>query len=298
MRAQRTIARSVTVSGTGIHTGAPAVVRLFAAPVNSGITFRRVDVPGAEAIPARLDEVVGTARGLILGRAVHIVTVEHLLSAARGLRIDNLLVEVDGEELPCGDGSAQIFVDALRDAGAVDQGAPLDPICLDAPVWASAPARMIAAFPSSQFGVTCVATADGTGLEPQIAEFFEDRDDYDHAIAPARTWGMASELASLRARGQARGASLATVLAIGPEGYINAPRFANELARHKVLDVIGDLMLLGRPLRAHVVAVRAGHDLHIALAREIAKKMRDARGAGAKGRRHETTVRDQGAGSH
>lgn len=272
---QRTIARPVTVSGTGLHSGLHTVAHLMPAAPDRGVAFRRLDIEGAPAIPARLGEVVATARGVVLGRQAPVATVEHLLSAARGLGIDNLTVELDGEELPCGDGSAQIFVEALTGAGAVDQDAPRRPIVLEQPVWASRRGSIIVAVPSPWLQVTYVATADGAALAPQMAQFHAGRDDYAVAIAPARTWGLAVEVEALRARGLARGASTATALVIGPDGFMNEPRFPDELARHKILDAIGDLSLLGRPLCAHVVAVRAGHSLHVALAHEIAQGLGD-----------------------
>ncbi|MDR7485860.1 MAG: UDP-3-O-acyl-N-acetylglucosamine deacetylase [Armatimonadota bacterium] len=271
--AQCTIARPVSLAGTGLHTGAPAVVRLSPAPVNAGVTFRRLDLADAPAVTACLDEVVATARGVVLGRRVRVATVEHLLSAARGLGIDNLAVEIEGEELPCGDGSAQLFVEAFDRAGVVAQEAPRRPIVLDAPVWVSSASSIIVAVPSSGLRITYVATADGASLAPQIAEFQEGVDSYARAIAPARTWGLAAEVEALRARGLARGASLATTLVIGPHGFMNEPRFPNEMARHKILDAVGDLALLGRPLCAHIVAVRAGHGLHVALANQIARRL-------------------------
>jgi UDP-3-O-acyl N-acetylglucosamine deacetylase len=268
---QRTIARPVEVAGEGIHTGVRSVARLLPAPASSGVSFRRVDLPGAPRLVASLDEVVATSRGVVLGRAARVATVEHLLSAVMGLGIDNLLVELDGEELPCGDGSARIFAEALEGAGAVKQDAPRCPIALAEPVWASDGARMIVAVPGPGLRITYVVTADGTPLEPQFADFDEARGSFAADIAPARTWGLAGEIDALRALGLARGASPFTVLALGPEGYVNTPRFSNELARHKILDAIGDLALLGRPLQAHIIAVRAGHSLHISLARAIAR---------------------------
>lgn len=270
---QRTIARPVLVAGEGIHTGARSVARLLPAPASSGVRFRRVDLPGAPPVAATLDQVVATSRGVVLGREARIATVEHLLSAAMGLGIDNLEIELDGEELPCGDGSAQIFAEALDRAGAVAQHAPRCPIALAEPVWAADGARMIAAVPGPGLRITYMVTADGAPLDPQLAEFDEAHDLFAAAIAPARTWGLAAEVDALRAGGLARGASQSNVLALGPDGYMNAPRFPNELARHKILDVIGDLALLGRPLRAHVIAVRAGHGLHVSLARAIAAQV-------------------------
>lgn len=281
--AQRTIAQTVRISGIGLHSGATSSVRLLPAPPDQGVVFARVDVTNAPPIPARLSEVVTTERGVTLGRRIRVATVEHLLSAARGLGIDNLTAEVDGEELPCGDGSGLIFTDALKQAGALEQEAPRRPIVLDAPMWASGGRSLIVAVPAPGFQVTYLATADGTPVPAQVAEFNAESDDFAATIAPARTWGLAAEADTLRARGLAHGASLATALVIGPEGYLNAPRFANELARHKILDAIGDMALLGRPLLAHLVAVRAGHSLHVALAREIARAVSPRADGGASG---------------
>jgi UDP-3-O-[3-hydroxymyristoyl] N-acetylglucosamine deacetylase len=270
---QRTIARPVTVAGVGLHTGETSAARLLPAPAGEGVTFKRLDLPGTACVSATLEEVIATSRGVVLGHEVRVATVEHLLSAARGVGIDNLRVELEAEELPCGDGSAQIFIDAFERAGIVEQEAPQHPITLEAPVWAAQGTSMIVAVPGAGLRVTYLVTADGAALAPQIAEFREGDDVYSKAIAPARTWGLAAEVEALRARGLARGASLATTLVIGPDGFVNEPRFPNELARHKILDAIGDLALLRRPLHAHVVAVRAGHGLHVALAREIAVRL-------------------------
>ena len=273
VESQRTLAGPVTVSGIGLHSGAHAVARLLPGPPDHGVVFRRVDLADRPIVRAQLSEVVATAFGVVLGQRARVATVEHLLSAARGVGVDNLMVELHGEEVPCGDGSAQVFVEAFQEAGIVDQGVPRSYITLDATLTVGDGGSLIAAVPSSRFHVTCVATVDRTSLPPQIAEYDPQTDDYAAAIAPARTWGLREDEATLKARGLARGASLATALIIGPDGFLNPPRFPNELARHKILDAVGDLALLGRPLRAHVVAVRSGHNLHVSLAREIARRL-------------------------
>lgn len=270
---QRTISRPVTVEGIGLHSGAHVVARLLPAAPGSGVVFRRADLPEAPLIPARLNEVVETSFGVVLGRHARVATVEHFLSAAQGMGVDNLTVELLGEEMPCGDGSARIFVDAFKDVGVVDQDVPRVPITLDSTLTVGDGTSLIAAVPSWRFHITCVATVDRTSLPPQIADFDSYTDDYAATIAPARTWGLLEDASALKARGLARGASLATVVVIGPEGFVNPQRFPNELARHKILDAVGDLALLGRPLRAHIVAVRAGHGLHVALARKIARHL-------------------------
>ncbi len=276
---QRTITQAVTVAGTGLHSGEHATVRLLPAPPSSGITFRRTDRPGLPPVRASLDEVVATDRSVVLGEGARIATVEHLMSAARGLGVDNLTVELEGGELPCGDGSATIYVEALLRGGLVEQDAPRSPIVVGSTAWAESGPCIVAAFPSDEFRVTYVATVDGTAMAPQIAQFRSATEEYASQIAPARTWGRASDADSLRARGLALGASLSTALVIGPDGFVNEPRFPNEMARHKVLDIMGDLALLGRPLLGHIVAVRGGHALHIALAREIAARFGGADGA-------------------
>lgn len=270
---QRTLGGPVTVAGIGLHSGAHSVARLLPAPPDHGVVFRRVDLPDAPVVPARVSEVVDTAFAVVLGQRARVATVEHLLSAARGVGVDNLLVELHGEEMPCGDGSARVYVDAFWEAGIVDQDAPRTYITLDTTLMVADGPSLIAAVPSPRFHVTCVATVDRTSLPPQIAEYDPQVDDFASAVAPARTWGLSSDEAALKAKGLARGASVATVLLIGPDGFVNPPRFSNEMARHKILDAVGDLALLGRPLQAHVVAVRSGHRLHIALAREIAGRL-------------------------
>ncbi|MDR7455602.1 MAG: UDP-3-O-acyl-N-acetylglucosamine deacetylase, partial [Armatimonadota bacterium] len=150
---QRTIARPVEIAGTGLHTGARTAARLRPAAPDEGIRFHRADLPDAPAVRAGLDDVVATARGVVLGRGARVATVEHLLSATRGLGVDNLVVEVDGEELPCGDGSAVVFVDALRTAGLVEQDAARRPIVLDAPVWVSSGSSIIVALPAPRLRV-------------------------------------------------------------------------------------------------------------------------------------------------
>ena len=277
MTAQRTITRAVHLSGIGLHTGGPVSFRMLPAPPDHGVSFSRVDAAQAPAIPARLSEVVATDRGVVLGHTMRVATVEHLLAAAHGLGIDNLTVEVNGEELPCGDGSGLIFTDALVQAGAVEQDAPRHPIAITAPLWTIRERSLVVAIPAPQLRVTVLATVEGTSIPAQVAEFDAGIDDFIAAVASARTWGFAAEVEALRARGLARGASLENVLVIGPDGYLNEPRFSNEVARHKVLDLIGDLALLGRPLHAHLVAIRSGHGLHIALARSIAESADAAR---------------------
>ncbi|MBI3975729.1 MAG: UDP-3-O-[3-hydroxymyristoyl] N-acetylglucosamine deacetylase [Armatimonadetes bacterium] len=272
---QRTIRQTVTLDGVGLHTGAPVQVRLEAAAPGSGIVFVRRDRPGTAPIAAVVDAVSDTRRGVTLGggEGVTVATVEHLLSAAAGLGIDNLRVDLDGPELPALDGSAAGFVRALEEAGAVEQKVAARVIVLGVTEVAEGRGRA-GTRPAEEFRVTYTVDLPAP-LGEQSAS--AGLDAYHEAVAPARTWGFAEEGAALRARGLARGAGLENVLVIGPGGYLTPPRFPDEPARHKILDVIGDLALLGARLRGHVEVAYGGHALHLALAREIVRRWGETR---------------------
>jgi len=267
---QRTIERPATLAGIGIHTNRPSTVACRPAPVDAGIVFARLDLPGAPAVRASALEVVDTHRGVTLGRSGGVRTVEHLLAAAAGLGVTNLRVEVRGEELPILDGSAAPYVEALRSAGVVDQGARLRVAAPSQPQWLARDSAWILAVPADRLRVTYIVPLLQTRLGTQVADFDAARDRFAEQIAPARTWGFADELEALRRAGLALGASAGNALGIARDGYLSPPRFPNEPARHKVLDLIGDLALIGAPLQAHVIACGAGHALHLELARRIA----------------------------
>lgn len=272
---QRTVRRPVDLAGIGLHTGRPVRVRLGPAPPHTGIRFRRVDLPGAPEVRADLAAVQATARGVTLGTAPEaaVATVEHLLSAAAGLDVDNLLCEVDGPELPALDGSARGFVEALRAAEPVEQEASAAVIEVGEATVAHG-AGLARSAPGPALEVTYVVDLPAP-LGRQVARYGPGVS-YAEAIAPARTWGFAEEAAALRARGLAHGASPDNVLVLGPEGYLTPPRFPDEPARHKLLDLLGDLALLGARLRGRIEVERGGHALHLTLARAIAR-----RGAGS-----------------
>lgn len=257
------------VAGIGLHSGKMAEVACAPASPHAGIVFVRRDLPVAVPIPARLDAVRDTHRGVTLGSTAVIRTVEHLLAAAAGLGISNLRVEVHGEELPALDGSAMPYVDLLAEAGVKEQPADWPVQQLHAPVWVGGSSAWVLAVPAETLRITYIVPTGHARLGTQIADFDARRDRFAEQIAPARTWGFLEDLQELQVAGLALGASTANALGIGPQGYLTPPRFPEEPARHKVLDLIGDLSLLGRPLAAHIIAMGAGHALHIALARQI-----------------------------
>ncbi len=265
---QQTIAAPVTVRGTGLHTGRGIEMTMRPAPEDAGIVFYRSDC-GAVAIPAILSAVTSTANCVALGGSAGVQTVEHLLSAAWALGVDNLDVALSGGEVPGMDGSALPFVRALRTAGLRRQGAPRRLLSVREPAWAESGGGWAVALPAARFAATCVVSLDPPGPGDQAATYDPARDPYEETIAPARTWGYERDAEALRARGLALGASLENTLVIGGTGFRNAPRFPNEPARHKLLDLLGDLALLGRAVAGTVIAVRSGHGLHVALARAL-----------------------------
>lgn len=265
---QGTISGTVRLAGIGIHTGRLQEMVLRPAPPGTGIRFRR-PLEGSPTIPATLDAVTGTDGRVTLGGEDGVQTVEHLLSAAWAAGVDNMDVELTGGELPSMDGSALPFVRALRDAGVRPQEAMRPVLQVRRPTWAGAVGSWAVALPAPRFGVACVVTLGAPRMEDQAATYDPAQDRYEEVIAPARTWGYEREAEALHARGLALGASLENTLVIGGTGYLNAPRFPNEAARHKILDLLGDLALLGRDIQGYVIAVRAGHSLHVALARAL-----------------------------
>ncbi len=267
---QRTIRQPVTRSGIGIHTGTSATIVCQPAPVGTGIVFVRADLPAAPEIRATLDAVSDTRRGVTLGGRTPVRTIEHLLAAVAGAGVSNLRVEVHGEELPILDGSAAPYVEALAEAGIVDQGGQRPLHTLDGPVWVVKDTAWVLAVPADHLRITYVVPLPATRLGTQVVDFDLSRHQFADEIAPSRTWGFAHELQALRQAGLARGASAANALAIGPEGYLSPPRFPDEPARHKVLDLLGDLMLAECVVHVHIIACGAGHTLHIELAARLA----------------------------
>ncbi len=268
---QRTIRQAATLKGIGVHTGAAVRVRIQGAAPGSGIVFFRRDVREGTAIRAALEAVRSTQRGITLGDGVTVLSVEHLMAAAAGLGIDNLHVDVEGPELPALDGSAAGYAAALVEAGILEQEVTARVIELgEAEVTVGggrAKTRRAAGFRASYV----VDLPPPLGRQAATAELA----DFRTAIAPARTWGFADEAEALHAAGLARGAGLDNVLVIGAAGYLTPPRFSDEPARHKILDLVGDLALLGVRLQGDVEVERGGHALHLALAREIARRWGD-----------------------
>ncbi|WP_081972556.1 UDP-3-O-acyl-N-acetylglucosamine deacetylase [Leptolyngbya sp. KIOST-1] len=271
--AQATLARAVERRGVGLHSGATTVVTLHPAQAGQGRYFVRTDQPGHPVVPVSLESVNPTLLSTELRQGeASVRTVEHLLAALVGLGIDNVRVEITGPEVPLLDGSALGWVEALEQAGRQLQAQPRAVAQLSQPVTVTHGDAFVAAFPAPAlrftYGIDFEVAAIGNqwfswayGGEPFGPEGFAT------TVAPARTFGLAHQVDQLRASGLIQGGSLDNALVCGEQGWLNPPlRFDNEPARHKMLDLIGDLSLLGGLPMAHIVAYKASHRLHGELA--------------------------------
>lgn len=270
MRAQSTLSRPLRISGVGLHTGRHVDVLLSPAPPDHGVVFYRSDVD--RFIPALIEEAGALDHATTLGPRGHeVATVEHLLSAAIGLGLDNLLVEVNGPEVPVLDGSALPWVNAIRHAGLVRQAAPIRPFMPTRALTLTGPGgKRIEVRPARELRITYTIDFAHPAVGRQSITVVPTPDSYARHLAPARTFGFLAEYEALKAHGLARGASMTNCIVIGAEGVENgALRFPDEFVRHKALDLVGDLALVGRPLLAHVIVQRGGHALHAQLARAL-----------------------------
>ncbi len=299
---QRTINSPVSCTGRGLHTGVESTVTFIPATENSGIRFLRKDVENCPEIKADIDHVVDISRGTTIEQAgIRIHTVEHVLSAVSGLRIDNVLIELTAKEPPVMDGSSKPFVDVLLETGFKEQSAPREILEIDRGVAYSDPERGvdIHVLPSDRFRVTFMVDYKLPSLGTQYTAVYNMERDYPEQIAPARTFCFLSEIESLKEQGLIQGGKLDNAVVIvdktiqkteverlrslfgikeeiilGANGILNGKvlRFPNEPVRHKALDLIGDLALLGMSIKGHVIAARSGHAANVELVKKIRKE--------------------------
>jgi UDP-3-O-[3-hydroxymyristoyl] N-acetylglucosamine deacetylase/3-hydroxyacyl-[acyl-carrier-protein] dehydratase len=298
---QMTIKKPVSMSGVGLHTGAKTIMTFKPAPENYGIRFRRIDLKESTEIPADVDHVIDLTRGTTLGIGeARVHTVEHVLAAIAGLQVDNLLVELDNVEPPIGDGSSKPFVDMLLEAGLEDQEAPKDYLIIDQVVHYQDPNRgvEIVALPTDDFRVTVMIDYNNPALGSQHTGLFNLEKEFVSEFSSARTFCFLHEVEMLRDQGLIMGGNLDNAIVIvdrelsddeirklskklgidqsvilGSNGVLNNKNlhYRNEPARHKLLDMIGDLALIGAPLKAQILAARPGHAANIEFARKVRK---------------------------
>jgi UDP-3-O-[3-hydroxymyristoyl] N-acetylglucosamine deacetylase len=266
---RRTLRASVSCTGTGLHSGHSARLTLHPAPAGHGIRFVRTDL-GVE-IPASLECLDGVEYATTLSKdGASVGTVEHLLSALYAIGVDDARVDVDGPEVPILDGSAAPFVLLIHEAGVRACTEPRAAITVLRPVEVHVAGKWARLLPASALSVSYTIAFDHPLLRRQAIEMDVTLESFVEQIAPARTFGFLSEVEALQRQGLARGGSLDNAIVIGEAAILNESlRFPDEFVRHKVLDAIGDLALLGHPLVARLEAYKAGHAVHVALAREL-----------------------------
>ncbi len=276
MDAQRTLKRSITCAGIGLHSGRKVTLSLKPAPANSGIRFRRTDLGGFE-IPARAGYVgaVSYATQLRSGEAT-VETVEHLLAALVSSRIDNAIIELNTREVPIMDGSSAPFIYLVQEAGVKVLSDGRKYLKMVRPVTLSKGDKQIALYPSDQFKISYSISYDHPLLRHQSRALTITEHSFAEEIAPARTFTFLKEVEMLRQNGLALGGSLDNAIVIGDTGVLNSSlRFEDEFVRHKILDLVGDLALVGYPIVGHAVVHRGGHALHTAMAARLLEE-RDA----------------------
>ncbi|HTX59784.1 MAG TPA: UDP-3-O-acyl-N-acetylglucosamine deacetylase [Verrucomicrobiae bacterium] len=265
---QATLRRPWRFEGVGLHTGQNARVEVRPAAPNSGLTF----VLGSVRVPATAEYVTDTSRATALGRdGATVSTTEHLLSALFAMGVSNADVHVEGPEIPVRDGSSAEFAQAIAEIGLDEQPARRTTLSVAAPFVAQSGDRLVAVLPSHEFRVRFVADF-AAPIGTQYYALVVQPQGYREEIAAARTFGYLHEVEALRARGLALGGSLDNALVFAPEGPLQPLRWPNEVVRHKILDLIGDLALLGAWPLCEIVAIKSGHELHAIVTRALRKR--------------------------
>lgn len=268
---EKTIQNEVSCSGIGLHSGEKIHLRLIPAPEGSGILFSRADLGGIR-IPANAAHVVSTHLSTTIGvEGATVQTIEHLLAAIAAFGIDNLIVELDGPEVPILDGSAAPFAELLSRAGLVHQKKARRVVQLIEPITVMEKGKRITIHPSSTFEISYKIQFDHPLIASQSYDYRHSWQAFMAEIAPARTFGFLKDVQMLQSMGLARGGSLENAVVIGEDQVLNEEglRFSDEFVRHKILDLIGDLSLLGMPILGRIEAVCSGHMLHARLIKEI-----------------------------
>ncbi|TMQ62652.1 MAG: bifunctional UDP-3-O-[3-hydroxymyristoyl] N-acetylglucosamine deacetylase/3-hydroxyacyl-ACP dehydratase [Candidatus Eisenbacteria bacterium] len=293
---QRTIAKPISFEGVGLHTGQPCRVEFRPAPADSGIRFVRLDLPGAPEIPVSpryaCADTEEMRRTILKSGDAEVHTVEHILAAAAGLEIDNLVIALTSKEpAEPRDGSAAPYVRMFQEAGLVDQHVPRRYFRVSEPVRYEENGVVLVGLPHDGLRITFTIEYDDAYLGTQHATYDIDRDVFIREIAPARTFVLQRDVDALRARGMILGGTLQNAVVVQPTGILNQEplRFDNEFVRHKILDFIGDLYLLGRPALGHFVSIKSGHATNVRFVQRLAaterpeKAGRAGKGNGARG---------------
>jgi UDP-3-O-[3-hydroxymyristoyl] N-acetylglucosamine deacetylase / 3-hydroxyacyl-[acyl-carrier-protein] dehydratase len=272
MAKQRTIGKECIYSGIGLHTGSKTTIKFKPAPEDYGVRFVRIDMPNNPEIIANINNVVGVTRGTTLANGeARVHTVEHIMASFHALGIDNVIVEIDANEPPVADGSAFPFVEILKEAGIIEQTKEKEYITIKEPIKFQDKDAELIILPSDEFKISCTISYNHPILETQFLSFTLAEDAFCNEIAPARTFCFDYEIECMQREGLAKGGSLDNAIVIGATKIHNKTnlRFKDEFVRHKILDLIGDLFLLGKPIKGHVIAVKCGHSVNVEFATKI-----------------------------
>ncbi|MCX7926751.1 MAG: bifunctional UDP-3-O-[3-hydroxymyristoyl] N-acetylglucosamine deacetylase/3-hydroxyacyl-ACP dehydratase [Candidatus Omnitrophica bacterium] len=274
MQKQRTIAKPANLSGVGLHSGEKVNLSFKPAPINSGIIFERTDLAGCPTIKVSVDNLKpkeGSLRYSCLEKDdIKIYTIEHLLAALNGLGIDNLIIQIDAEEVPGLDGSSRQFVEVLEEATIIEQDAPRFWYTLAEALFVQDNGASLVALPSDELKISYTLDYNHPYIAKDFMQIVVTEKTFKEQLASARTFCLAEEVEVLRSKGLGKGANYINTLVVGEQGIIkNKLRFENEFVRHKIMDLLGDLYLLGSPLKAHIIALRSGHSLNLKLVQKI-----------------------------
>ena len=272
MQRERTLASRVVYDGIGLHSGKPVHIEIAPAPPRTGIQFARIDLPEALPVAATAANVTATLRATtIAAGTLKFFTIEHLMSALHVSGVDNCLVLLNAEEPPVVDGSARTFFRLIAEAGTVEQDAERRVTVIDRVYRVDDGSHFVMALPYDGLRVSFTSLNEHPLIGVQYYDIEVTPESYGKEIAPARTIAYEKEVAALQANGLGLGGSLETVIVYNDEGWMNPLNFPNELVRHKILDVLGDIRLAG-VIRGHIIAVASGHALNTALAKQIAEE--------------------------
>lgn len=272
-RRQRTLRSKVSFSGIGIHTGQEVSMSFSPAKEGSGILFKRVDLPGQPIIPATIEYVCENSRNTTLGiKDIKIYTVEHVLAAIRAYDIDNLCIEINGIEPPVGNGSSDVFVKMIEEVGIQEQEAVIPVVKLQKPIYWSEGEIHLVALPYDGYRISYTLNYPETkALRSQYFSLLINSDSFKREIAPCRTFSLYEEVSLLIDRGLIKGASLDNAVVIKDNAIFSKEGlfFPDEMVRHKILDMIGDLSLVGFDFHAHIISIRSGHASNFAFAKKL-----------------------------
>ena len=279
---QRTVKETVTIEGSGLQTGKRVKLTLKPSPPDSSINIIRVDLPNKPLLNIRSFDITkalpdpAATKNITLHRTVlalgplAVQTTEHLLAALAGLAIDNIVIEIDNEELPGLDGSAKNYTELIKRAGIAEQDAPIRFFKTDKVIWCEEGGSFLAIFPSEEFRISFTLSYRSPNIGSQFLSLAVDENNFESEIAPARTFCAEEEALALLKMGLGKGANYNNTLVLGAAGPINTTlRFPDEPVRHKILDLIGDLYILGMPVKGHVVAIKSGHKLNMEMVRKL-----------------------------